>query len=319
MIATHARPVLLARTLESLTRAMSREWVRAVWILENGSIGQVEALCRRFSDRLPIRYWSSPVSGKSRAQQAVLPDVGDDLLLFLDDDVRVGERIFDAYGEAASSAGEGHFFGGPLHIDYEVAPPAWLLRHLPLSVVGFTPFKSRKGSRDWEFLGANFAAFANDVRRVGGFETDFGPGVLNPGSEGNPLGDEALLQKRLLAGGCKAIAVNDALVWHWVPRERCTPAWALHRAQRQAMTAVLRDPEKPSNSRGVPRWLIKELATKLPNLVRSYVTIDAEQRFRRKVEFYSRLGHAQGYRLRRRLATRHPPKAESRHQGNPLP
>lgn len=302
LIATHGRPALLERTLDSLSRAVASEWLNAVWVLENGSVGQARELCERFSSRLPLRYRSSERPGKTRAQQSVLPEVGDDLLLFLDDDVRVDPGILDAYGSAAAAAGGSHYFGGPINVDYEEVPPPWILPYLPLSAVGFIPFESKKASSGWEFLGANFAAFAADVRRVGGFDLERGPGAVRSGSEGNPLGDEAVLQQRLLRAGCRPLAVADALVWHWVPRERCSPAWVLHRAQRHAMTDVLGQDGPDRGALGVPPWLIRALAESVPGMIGSYATPDAERRFRRRLDFYRNVGRLQGFRLRRKRA-----------------
>lgn len=296
LIATYARAPLLARTLDSLARVASAETLRHVWILENGSDGEAADVCRSFSDRLPIRYRCNAKSGKSRALQAALPEVADDLLLFLDDDVRVGTDVLDAYRAAASLHGPGHYFGGSLAIDYEEAPPAWLLPYLPRSAVGFTPVPTGDIATCWEFLGANFAAFATDVRKVGGFDPNVGPGAIVAGTDGNPLGAETVLHKRLFAAGCIPVAVPEAIVWHWVPRERCSPAWALHRAQRNAMTRMLQECGQEWHTLGIPRWLVRALLEDLPGYTSSWITTSAEQRFTRRLRLHETVGRIRAFR-----------------------
>ena len=101
------------------------------------------------------------------------------------------------------------------------APPSWLLASLPLSARGFdaddaahVPF----------FLGFNWAAFAGDVRAAGGFDPEFGPGAAS-----GARGQESEAQKALRAIGVQPRFVPNARVWHYVPHERCSFAWAVRR------------------------------------------------------------------------------------------
>lgn len=306
LMATYGRAALLARTLDSLSRLQALDRLNRVWVVENGARGPAEEIVRSFEGRLPLAFRFNPPPGKSRALHSVLPEVGDDLLLFLDDDVRVGPNLVEAYHAGACAAGPGHYFGGPVAVDYEQPPPDWLVPHLPLSAVGFTPFRSGKRTAGWEFLGANFAAFAGDVRRVGGFDPEVGPGAFRAGTEGNPLGVETVLQRRLLAGGCTPVAIADAMVWHWVPRERCSPAWALHRAQRNAMTRALEEFGDEHHRFGVPRWLVRSLLEALPGLALAHLTPGAETRFLRRRRFHETVGMIQAFRHMHHRRPRHP-------------
>ena len=47
------------------------------------------------------------------------------------------------------------------------------------------------------------------------------------------------MQRRLVTAGLKAVCVPQALVYHWVPRERCSPEWALERAYRNGIRSGL--------------------------------------------------------------------------------
>jgi GT2 family glycosyltransferase len=77
------------------------------------------------------------------------------------------------------------------------------------------------------FLGFNWAAFAEDLHAVGGFDYRKGPG-----SPTKSVGQETDMQERLLQAGRHGRYVPGAMVWHYVPRSRCSPDWALERAYR---------------------------------------------------------------------------------------
>ena len=117
------------------------------------------------------------------------------MLVFLDDDVRADVAVLESYAIAASAAGRGHFFGGPVAPEYEETPPPWLLKFLPTSTRGYD---SSRTTWEW-FLGYNWAAYGDDLKRVGGFDERLGPGGICGG-----IGDETELQMRLRAVGLHA-------------------------------------------------------------------------------------------------------------------
>ncbi len=241
IIPTFQRPELLERTLLSLEAAQLPDDFGRVIVVENGRERMAASLCGCLATRIPLQYLHLPQAGKGRSVQHGLEQVDRGFVLFLDDDVRIGSNTLLCYSQAIERHGRGHFFGGPLRIDYEVMPSPWLLRHLPHSVTGWAltyPGTPLQGSD--RFLGANFGVFVEDVRRVGGFSMLYGPGAQHAGTAGNPTGLELDLQDRLLAAGLAAMYVQDAEVWHYVPQDRCSPSWALHRTFRNEFSRVLR-------------------------------------------------------------------------------
>ena len=54
-----------------------------------------------------------PRGNKSAALNAVLETIGNSLVFFTDDDVRLAPTTLCAYAEAARNTGPGHFYGGP--------------------------------------------------------------------------------------------------------------------------------------------------------------------------------------------------------------
>ena len=107
------------------------------------------------------------------------------------------------------------------------------------------------------FLGANWAAFASDLKEVGGFDPWFGPG-----SATGSTGQEQAMQRRLLGAGLHGRYVPHAEVWHWNPKDRCSPRWALHRAYRNGVKYGLqaRLPADTVRVWGYPRYAVRSAA-----------------------------------------------------------
>ena len=218
---SRAEPDLLRRTLRSLSDCILPESFAGVLVIENGRRSGAASVAAEFAEPLRCRYLYSEPANKSAALNLVLDLVEDELLLFLDDDVRVSAELLMLYADAAREAPYRAFFGGPVQIDYEAPPPPWVYEALPASARGWTG----EGGDDRFFMGCNWAAFARDIRAAGGFNSLFGPG-----SQVGAVGQETDMQRRLLASGPRPYLVRGAVVWHWVPASRCTPEWALDRA-----------------------------------------------------------------------------------------
>ena len=241
---------------------------------------------------LQARYLFEPVGNKSLALNAALAQIDDGLVVFLDDDVRVVPSLLEAYAAAARRAGPRQFFGGPVTPDYEEAPPDWLIEFLPLSARGWHPDDPVQTTTRPFFLGFNWAAFASDLRRVGGFSERFGPG-----SEAG-VGDEADIQRRLVTAGLKALCVPQALVYHWVPRDRCSPAWALERAYRTGVRNGLlkQDAAAGLTIAGYPVVLVKRT---VESWVRSKMRNgQRREQFAAQLQYYRQRGVLRGVQLR---------------------
>jgi len=295
IIAVHGPCPKLARTLDSLAAAARPKGFEQLWIVENGDKGPAESVCRRFTQRLPITYRHTPVQGKSRALQATLEAIPEGLIVFTDDDVRVATDWLEHYETAASTHGPDAFYGGPLHVDYERPPPDWLRPHLPPSATGWSLSDPARTITQACFLGANYGVFIESIQSVGGFNF-----MLGVGAGGNPIGEEFDLQDRLLAAGKRAVYLPDAAVWHWVPRERCTPQWALNRTHRIWLTNGLEDTLKLRRGpslRGAPRWLWRRVAGLGLRAAIARLIPGARLRFARQLPYQQWKGYLQGMRL----------------------
>ena len=222
LIPTHGRAPLLGRTLASLAGCTLPESYVETVVVENGSKAGAEAICRQADPHLRVRYMHVEKANKSHALNEALKALPDEaLVVYLDDDVRLDPRVLDAYARAAKGRTEGQFYGGPVEVDYEVCPIDWIQPYLPPSARGW----QMEDGDEPNFLGANWAAFVGDVSKVGGFDPLRGPGT-------HSVGQEHEMQWRLRASGVEPVYLPDALVWHYVPKDRCSAEWLLSRSIR---------------------------------------------------------------------------------------
>ena len=236
VIPTSNRSDLLERTLTSLADCRFPNNYRETIVVENGSRKVAESTATRFQQELNLRYIYLPYGNKSHALNSVLGTIDDSLVVFFDDDVRVDPGILEAYAEASQGKDSGEFYGGPFQVDYVKPPPEWLKEFLPKSAIGWSlgqePQRIEKGNL---FGGLNWAAFTRDLKNLNGFSTDHGPG-----SKTNALGQETEMEGRLMDGGVVGRYVPLAMVWHYVPPERCSKQFASIRAYRWGIQGGLR-------------------------------------------------------------------------------
>jgi glycosyltransferase involved in cell wall biosynthesis len=222
------RPDLLARTLRSLLDCSRPEGFQGVWVVENGPHERCRELMQEFS-ALPVNYLHSPRPNKSDALNVALAQIGNGLVFLTDDDVRFDRNVLMAFARAdAAHKTERAYFGGVVEVDYEEPPPPWLISMLPSSARGYRP-------NGHHFIGNNWAARAEEIRSLGGFNPEFGPG-----SPTGATGQESEMQDRLFAAGFLPVPVEDAIIWHFVPKERCSVDWTVARAYRTGMKDGLR-------------------------------------------------------------------------------
>lgn len=294
VIPTRGRPTLLGRTLESLAAARKPPGYRGTLIAENGSAdSEVAALVDRWrTEGVSLRTLRD--GNKSVALNAVLEEVDVDLLVFLDDDVRVAPGLLEAYAQAdVILRDERVFFGGPTEVDYEAEPPGWLRGYLPPSAVGWSWSGDPERVDRPEFLGFNWAARLKDLQQLGGFDAKFGPGATT-----GATGQERNMQERLLREGWRGVYLPECVVWHYVPRDRCSRRWALGRAFRNGVSLGLaEDPPPGRRLLRVPGWMWRVGAAKLAAAALALFTLEPAARFRAVRELMLYLGRLKGLRM----------------------
>jgi glycosyltransferase involved in cell wall biosynthesis len=291
IIPTYAPSSLLERTLESLTACrLPRSYERLI-VVENGtSSARARSLVEQMPKAYRAQYERIPQGNKSKALNAALEDVEDhSLTVFFDDDIRMHPNVLSAYAEAGAEHGPGAFFGGPVRVDREREPADWLVPFLPSSAQGYDLIETRMGNR---YLGFNWAAFAGDVKRLGGFNTRLGPG-----SASGANGDEIEMQGRMAKAGMEGIDVKDALVWHYVPAECMSFGWLLERQRQGGMRTGVKS-EKPPERFALD--FAKNTLISLGVAAKGMIHLDMEKVLFTLFNSAQRLGVAEGYLWSRR-------------------
>jgi glycosyltransferase involved in cell wall biosynthesis len=299
VIPTVGRPALLRRTLASLEACRKPDTFSGIIIVENGHKNGTEEVVRSYNPRLKVRYIYIPQASQSLAKNKALEVVADGLIIFTDDDVRFHPHTLCAYAGAAAGNVGGEFYGGPIGVDYQIEPPEWLTRYLPPSARGWRLEGNKQFYNKPEFLGCNWAAFLSDIRDAGGFDPKFGFGGTAGGT-----GEETNLQDRLLQGGLKGVYLPDAMVWHYVPVERCSPQWAKKRAYLHGVEAGLNHVTKGRTLFGFSRWMLSAWPRSAFEVLKTSLGSDLEARFRARYKFRSFCGFIHGNRLAQRVATK---------------
>lgn len=220
VIATYSPGKLLERTLETLSLCEIPETLRRVIVAENGPEEVGRKITEKFIGRLPVEHHFFRNARKCGALNRSLELLDDELVVYFDDDVRIDKGALKAYAKVAEGMVGGAFFGGQCRVDYDEAPEDWIIKFLPAAAVGWAPSDVFTEMKESGALGFNWAAFAEDLRAAGGYDERCGPGTA-------ANSDEMNIQNEMLRNGAKAYYVPEAIVWHYVPRERSSAEWLL--------------------------------------------------------------------------------------------
>jgi hypothetical protein len=179
--------------------------------------------------------------------------------------------------------------------DYEKPVPEWMLPVMPHCARGWSMGEERARVERPEFLGCNWAAFAGDMKREGGFDPERGPG----GSAGS-TGQESDMQRRLLQRGVPGIYLPRAMVWHHVTAAHVSWRWLLKRWYRMGVYLGLDMDNPPGRAVfGFPAWALQRMARKeIPETWRDLRQGDRAMRARAVVHFAYKLGVLSALRRR---------------------
>lgn len=299
VIPSAGRPTLLQQTLASLTSCHKPGIYVKTIVVENGPQMGAEVIVNQFESVEKIEYIHVPMANKSHALNQALHQAKGGLVFFSDDDVRFDPQILTVYAKAAEGISSGQFYGGTCYSDYEEQPPQWLVPLFPRSARGFDLFNSKYKDGTF-FLGFNWAAFADDIQKVGGFNT-----MLGPGSPiGTTVGDETDVQHRLRTANIQAIPLPEAIVWHYVPKQRSSLKWALKRLYVHGFTKGVRM-ESQNEVLGVPVSTFLSLLKHFALLCLRAVTFNSKQAISELRYTVLRIGQLIGYWQREQAIARY--------------
>lgn len=224
VLCTRNRADLLRRILLQLQVQGARAafgW--ELLVVDNGSTDTTRDVLARADGMLPLRALFLAQPGQTRARNEGVRQSRGGLVVFLDDDVRLGDDWLGAWARVAEEQRAAMWFGGRVLTDWPQGRPAWvrdpdmdlidgvLVRHN----LGDTPCGySIKGPLP---VGANCAVRREAMDQVGLFREDLGhQGDLRA------IGDETEWFERARSHGLPGAYVPDAVAWHPAVPERLT-------------------------------------------------------------------------------------------------
>lgn len=252
LIPTAGEETKLSETLASLTQCTTPDNYLHTIVVENGEKYEAETITRKYELQLHTQYLFFHKGNKSAALNYALSHISDDTLIFFtDDDVRLEPQVLMAYEQTSRERNKKCYYGGPTFAIYEKKPPLWLLNAMPASTRGWQPDGNDDYLRTPRFLGFNWAAYAGDIKALGGFNENLGPGT-----KPKRTGQEWNMQERMLAKGFTAVYVEDARVWHHVPKDKSSLIWFIIRRFQGGLGAGMWFVEKHGKGK-FPMNLIK--------------------------------------------------------------
>lgn len=205
-----------------------------------GGFGEVVAEIRRQFNCDALRLVCEPEPGLLAGRHRGIKESGNEILVFIDDDVKVSQDWLSAILEAFRDQST-QLVGGPSFPRFGSQPPEWLENFVSRDENGNTSctylslldFGRQKCKIDSLYVwGLNFAIRRSTLIRLGGFHPDGMPWALR-----KYRGDgETAVSVALRNAGLKAIYEPRAAVFHDVPASRLTLDYFCKRAHLQGIS-----------------------------------------------------------------------------------
>ncbi len=260
-ICTWNRAAHLRTTLEQLTQLQIPNDIKwELLIVNNRCTDNTEQVLDAYESRLPIRRLYESKPGQSHARNCALREFAGELLVWTDDDVKPDPSWLMEYMRAMRTWPEAAYFGGRIVPWFDGQPPSWLIEHQDrlqgMLVVRNLGSEERPFREDESPFGANMAFRRSAIEGL-----RFNPDLGRIG-DGQITGDETDYIRRLKHSGQYGVWVPNAVVEHWVSRQRMTPGYlnAYYRGTGRTMVRMNEATAAETVPRwwGVPRWLVRK-------------------------------------------------------------
>ncbi|NND81207.1 MAG: glycosyltransferase [Gammaproteobacteria bacterium] len=189
-------------------------------VLNNNCTDHTEQVIAEFGASLPVRSVMAPEQGLAAARNKALDEFCSQVLVFIDDDVRLADGFINAYRHAHMTD-QYDFWGGQLRVDWDGPKPRGLQREdLPLLSGLLGHYDPAPDGAQYDFdialpFGANFAVSRNLVNNTGRFDTRLGVKGTGLGR-----GEETEYFQRALELGFRGRYLRNALAYHRVDQRR---------------------------------------------------------------------------------------------------
>jgi glucosyl-dolichyl phosphate glucuronosyltransferase len=253
-IPTWNRADVLVQTLERLCGVLCPDGVRyEVIVVDNNSTDHTQRVLQEYHSTIPIHKLFERQQGRSWALNRALAFAQGDYIIWIDDDILVGDDWLVAYCDAFRRYPEAAVFGGTIIPKLNDEPPPWFPD--ALGVIGgvFGKCSPPSGAIDpnGPFLpfGGNMA-LRLDVHKLYPFDVTLGR------QGGNLLADEeAKVIRQVISSGHVGQWVPDARVEHVVPKSYLSLKHVRRYFHDRGVSAFSGDHrEEVPTIAGRPRW-----------------------------------------------------------------
>lgn len=216
-VCTFRRPQGLLRLLRSLGRLDPASPRHEVIVVDNDAAGSgAPAVEQARTEGLEVQYLVEPVRGIARARNRSVAPARGTFVAFIDDDEEADPRwLVQHVAELARHGADGGV--GPVLPCFHDRAPRWLIDgrffERPRAPTGTV--LDRRGFR----TGNAFILRRHLAALPGPFDERY---ALSGGEDTDMF-------MRLVAGGCRVIAVDTAIVWEHLPPNRARMSWLLRR------------------------------------------------------------------------------------------
>jgi glycosyltransferase involved in cell wall biosynthesis len=228
IVPTLNRSDSLRLALHSFTCQIYPEKQFELLVVDNGStddtLGVVETARSEFPSH-NIGYFREPVPGLLSGRHRGAQEAAGEILVFVDDDIEADDVWLSAILETFKDPSV-HLVGGPSIPRFETSPPRWIEKffhyrqgrlictELSLLDIGDTEIRIDP-TYVW---GLNFSIRKQTFFDLGGFHPDCIPKKLQCFQGDGETG----LSLKIKGKGLKAVYVPEAVVYHYIPKERLT-------------------------------------------------------------------------------------------------
>ena len=220
-ICTWNRAELLSEALETLCAVRIPVGIR--WeciVVNNACTDRTDKVLASFAERLPLRRLYEPVAGLARARNCAAREARGELLLFIDDDIRVEFEWLAAYLGAMVRWPTAKYFGGIIEPLFSREPPDFVTYN-PETFEGILGMRNL-GAVERPFRDGEGPYGGNMALRRSVFEQWTFDERLGHRHADRIAGEETQLFDNLMKNGQSGVWIPDARVKHVIAPELLT-------------------------------------------------------------------------------------------------
>jgi glycosyltransferase involved in cell wall biosynthesis len=232
VICTFNREKYVKKAIESVLNNHVNGFTYEILVIDNNSTDNTKDVVESFSKAYPnkVRYFFEPMQGLSVARNRGIKEAKGNYTVFLDDDGEASQKWLQSFYHTFQTVSDIVGVGGRIIAKFPKQKPDWI-KGLSLQFYGEWSQGEEAHYHPW-VPGGNGAWKTESLRKIGGFNTQFG----RVGNSTLLNSEESEMINRLKAEGAKFYYSPSALMYHNVIPDRISIKWQLGRHFGQGYT-----------------------------------------------------------------------------------